>query len=163
MDFPIPEENLGWNPFKKHGKKKRRPQIQRPSITSSPLSVGAKRQALGFGRHTFVAGAVTAVQMTAFPQVPFRVDRLVMIVTRSAGAAAIGVAVNDVRVGTKSQFAGTASLPAEMFAVNAVGMSLKGDTAQPGNSITIDVEITAAPGAGESVIVQPSIMGDALA
>lgn len=164
MMFPIPDENIGFslNPFKKkHGKK--RPQIQRPSITSSPLSVGAKRQALGFGAHTFAAGGATEFQMTALPQVPFRVDRLVIIVTRTAGAAGIGCLVNDVRVGTKSQFAGTASLPAEMFAVNAIGMALKGDTAQPGNTITIDVAVTAAPGGADTVIVQPSIMGDALA
>ena len=159
----ISPDNLGFslNPFKKHGKK-RRQKIERPSVLSSPLSVGAKRQVLGFGAHTFAAGGATTATLTARPQVPFRVSRLVVQVTRTVGAAGIAVAINNVFVGTKSQFAGADSIPAEAFSFNAVGVALLGDSAQPGIDINVQFSVSAAPAGADTVIVQPVIFGDAV-
>jgi hypothetical protein len=74
------------------------------------------------------------------PQKPFRPERLVIEPT---GASAF--LINDVKVGTDSQFVSSGAIPASIFVPQSFGVGLKGDTANVG--ITISVLITNFSGA----------------
>ena len=158
-------DDLGFNPFKslknKFGGKKKR--ISRPSITSSPMAVGAKRTAQSFGAVTF-GPALTTANLVAMPQVPFRLDRLVIVTQPNAAwiAAPAQILVNDLRVGNKSQFAGGGNLPVEAFIPQAIGASLRGDTAQPGVQLILDLQTSATPGVGCACICTAMVYGDSV-
>lgn len=88
-----------------------------------------QRLALGIGV-TSVAATSSAV-VTVTPQVPFKLERFV--------SQSTGLTINDVKVGTNSQFVGAGSIPVEIFARDAIGVGLKGDTAVPGVDIALYV------------------------
>lgn len=88
-----------------------------------------QRLALGIGV-TAVAATSSAV-VTVTPQVPFKLERFI--------SQSTGLTINDVKVGTNSQFVGAGSIPVEIFARDAIGVGLKGDTAVPGVDIALYV------------------------
>lgn len=88
-----------------------------------------QRLALGIGT-TSVAATSSAV-VTVTPQVPFKLERFI---TQS-----VTLSINDIKVGTNSQFVGAGSIPVEVFARDAIGVGLKGDTAVPGVDIALYV------------------------
>jgi hypothetical protein len=88
-----------------------------------------QRLALGIGV-TSIAATSTAI-VTVTPQMPFKLERFI---TQS-----VTLSINDIKVGTNSQFVGSGSIPVEVFARDAVGVSLKGDTAVPGVDIALSV------------------------
>lgn len=93
-------------------------------------NVQLRRYPLGLGA-TIIGPGATAI-ITANPQLPFRVNRLV-----TAGGA--GLLIDNVQVGTVSQFVAAGSVPVEIFAPDAVAVELKGDTAVPGVNVQITV------------------------
>jgi hypothetical protein len=127
-----------------------------PLISKAPGSppTSLKRIPLGFGSFTFTSLTATSNTFTANPQVALRPDKLIVVVTRSSGAGAVGVNVDDLQVGTRSQFASAGAVPAEAFAADADDARLIGDSAQPGIDITLQVALTAPVPANESVVVQ---------
>lgn len=86
-----------------------------------------QRLALGLGITSVAANSSAVITVT--PQVPFKLERLV--------SQSTGLTVNDVKVGTNSQFVGAGSIPVEIFARDSVGVGLKGDTAVPGVDIAL--------------------------
>lgn len=102
--------------------------VQRGQLrTTKPTRL--QRLALGIGVTAVAATSSSIVTVT--PQVPFKLERFASDVT--------GLQVNDIKVGTVSQFVGAGSIPIEIFAHDAVGVGLKGDTAVPGVDIAISV------------------------
>jgi len=118
---------------------------------------------LGLGQVVFTSSTPTVLTLTATPQLAFRPERLVLSVTKSSGAQAIGVSVRDLRVGQRSQLVSAQSIPAEAFAPAAFDVRLALDPAMPGIVITCDVAVSAAPGSGESVTVIGALIGRAVA
>lgn len=92
-------------------------------------NVQLRRYPLGLGA-TIIGPGATAI-ISANPQLPFRVDRLVTPST--------GLLIDNLQVGTVSQFVAAGAVPTEVFAPNAFGVALKGDTAVPGVSVQITV------------------------
>ena len=88
---------------------------------------------LGFDSVANVAAAATAI-VNSQPQVVFRPDRLVI-----PAAIAGSFVVNDLRIGKNSQFANATPVPASVFAETAFGVSLKCDTAQISQVISLNV------------------------
>lgn len=88
---------------------------------------------LGVDSVTTIAAAATS-NVTTVPQVPFRVERLVV-----PTAIASAFVINDIKVGKNSQLVNASALPAQMFTETAVGVRLKGDTCQVGGTIAINV------------------------
>lgn len=86
-----------------------------------------QRLALGLGITSVAANSSAVITVT--PQVPFKLERLV--------SQSTGLTINDVKVGTNSQFVGAGSIPVEIFARDSVGVGLKGDTAVPGVDIAL--------------------------
>lgn len=118
---------------------------------------------LGLGGFTFTSSTATSVVLAARPQLAFRPERLVLSVARSAGAAAIGVFLGDLKIGQRSQLVSSQELPAEAFAPSAFGVRLALDPATPGIDISATIRITAAPGGTDTLTVIGTLIGRAIA
>lgn len=88
-----------------------------------------QRLALGIGVTTVAATSSAVVTVT--PQVPFKLERFI--------SQSVTLSIQDIKVGTNSQFVGAGSIPVEVFARDAIGVGLKGDTAVPGVDIALYV------------------------
>lgn len=104
-----------------------------------------QRLALGIGVTTVAATSSAVVTVT--PQVPFKLERFVSQSTT--------LSVNDIKVGTVSQFVGAGSIPVEIFARDAIGVGLKGDTAVPG----VDIALYVSNGSGAPVSLSGAYLG----
>lgn len=112
----------------------------------------AREYPLGFASATTVAAGASAV-ITAQPQVPFRIDRLV-VPSDIAGLFTI----DDLKVGKNSNFAATGSVPARIFQENGVGVTLKGDTAQVSMLVTINVtNISGGAATFRAAVIGPAV------
>ena len=120
---------------------------------------GPRGWPLGLGSFTFVNAGVTANTFTASPQRPFKGFRLVVDVRRSSGAVGELLTLSALNVGQANQLVSGTVLPLEAFQANAFDVSLDLDPATPGIDITAIVNISAAPGVGETVAVSLMIIG----
>lgn len=112
----------------------------------------AREYPLGFASAAAVAAGASA-RITTRPQVPFRIDRLV-VPSDIAGLFTI----DDVKVGKNSQFAAEGAVPARIFQENGVGVTLKGDTAQVSMDVTISVtNISGAAATFRAAIIGPAV------
>jgi len=125
---------------------------QRPTVMQSASPSEMRRQVLPVGNQSIPSGGTVTFQ--TIPQRPFRCERLVIT---HAGAPG-DVLVNDVRVGATPQFVAAGSVSAEVFQATAVGSSLRGDTAQPGITVSVQVQNTSAG----PLTVNAAIIGEAL-
>lgn len=66
------------------------------------------------------------------PQRPIRVERLVI-----DGTSLTGIFLDDFLIGAEPQFVNSGSVPASTFAPTAFGVGLRGNTAQPGISVSL--------------------------
>lgn len=112
----------------------------------------AREYPLGFVSAAAV-GAGLSARITTRPQVPFRIDRLV-VPSDLAGLFTI----DDVKVGKNSQFAAEGAVPARIFQENGVGVCLKGDTAQ----ISMDVTLNVTNISGAAAFFRAAIIGPAV-
>lgn len=112
----------------------------------------AREYPLGFVSTAAVA-AGASTRITTRPQVPFRIDRLV-VPSDLAGLFTI----DDVKVGKNSQFAAEGAVPARIFQENGVGVCLKGDTAQ----ISMDVTLSVTNISGAASFFRAAIIGPAV-
>lgn len=119
------------------GRGKRLRRVRNQQLRRYPLGLGA----------TSIAAAATAI-ITANPQLPFRVNRLVI-------AGGVGLLIDNLQVGTVSQFVAAGSMPVEVFAPDAVAVQLKGDTAVPG----VNVQITVSNPTGGPIVFAGAIIG----
>ena len=101
----------------------RRARIRRVANTS------LRRYPLGLGI-TSVPAAGTVI-IRANPQLPFKLERV--------STPTLAMTIDNVQVGTVSQFVAAGGVPTETFGPNAVGIQLKGDTAVPGVDVAVTV------------------------
>jgi hypothetical protein len=85
---------------------------------------------IGLGVTAVPAGGQVVITLT--PQLPFKPVRL--------STPAVGLYIQDIQVGTSSQFAGPGAIPTACFGPAATDSTLKGDTAVPG--VVIQLTIT---------------------
>jgi len=90
---------------------------------------------IGLGINTIGAGLTVTIVLN--PQLPFKPSRL-------STPAPAGLYIQDIQVGTASQFAGPGAIPVACFGPTATDSRLKGDTAVPGVQIQIQVQNTTA-------------------
>jgi len=134
------------------------PGVQVPTEQLLPLGFNAEG-----GSPTYVNGGPTAITFTAAPQKPFRGERLVIDVVKSAGASANSVAINAIAVGTDLQIVSAAPLPAVAFSPTAFGVRLALTASQPGIIITIaTILVGPALAPGETVTILPVVLGRAI-
>ena len=107
---------------------------------------------LGFDSEVAIAAGATAT-ITTQPQIPFRVERLV-VPSDLAGS----FVVEELTVGKNPQLAANVGVPARIYDERAVGMRLRGDTAQISQNVSLRVtNISGAP-----VRFRAAIIGAAL-
>lgn len=95
---------------------------------------------LGFDSEANVAAGAT-VTVTTQPQIPFRVERLV-VPSDLAGS----FVVEELTVGKNPQLAAVVGVPARVFDERAVGVRLRGDTAQVSQNVSLRItNISGAP------------------
>lgn len=83
--------------------------------------------------------------VTLQPQRGFRVEKLVLSSTGSPS----GIVVSDITVGAERQFVASGDVPIAAFTADAVGTQLRGDTAQPG--VTVSITLRNLGSAAETV------------
>jgi len=105
--------------------------MQRPPAAQLRESKPNRLDSLALGIGVTSVAATSSAVVTVTPQVPFRLQRFL--------SPTASLSVNDIKVGTNSQFVGAGSIPIEAFANNSVGVGLKGDTAVPGVDIALYV------------------------
>lgn len=104
--------------------------------------------------------ALDNIVWEARPQRPFRGERIIAIVSRSAGAGAVIPVINPgIFVGTNLQAAELGEMPLETFAPTAFGVRLTLSQASPGLLIKIPVNLKGTLGVGESIAVSVTILG----
>lgn len=147
-------------------RKRGRPAISRALSTPAPgvQGGGARFDALGLSSITFVNGGATSLQMTSTVQKVFKGSRLVLV-RNNVGAASPGltVLVQNLFVGQVNQFVSAQPIPVEVFAATAFGVDMALDTVTPAINLLLNVTISAAPAAAETVTISGSIFGLTLA
>jgi hypothetical protein len=103
------------------------------------------RLALGIGVTSIPAASSAVVTVT--PMLPFKLERFI--------SQSTGLAITDIKVGTNSQFVGSGSIPIEIFARDANGVGLKGDTAVPG----VDIALGLSNPTGGALTVSGAYLG----
>lgn len=102
-----------------------------PAIMPRPVQGILRRQILPIPATPVGAGGTATI--TLQPQRAFRVERLVL----SSTVKPSQIVVSDISVGAERQFVSAGDVPLEAFAPDAIGTGLRGDTAQPGTTVTL--------------------------
>lgn len=113
---------------------------------------------LGFPTIQFTNTSATALQSQTSPQRPFKGSRVIIALARTANATQL-VTMNNLRVGTNSQLISTDPVAVAAFAADAFHTVLQLQQAKPGVNVTFDFGVSANPGTGETIDVQPTILG----
>jgi hypothetical protein len=128
----------------------------RPGV--SPPAVG--RLPLGFGALSLTVLGSTAGVLTARPQVPWRGSKLIISIA-GVNSGNYAVLVQPL-IGNKPVLAGAAAIDARSFPATGIDNNLISDSASPGIDVTLNITIQPALGAGDSVIVTATWIGDAV-
>lgn len=124
--------------------------------------LGPRYQPMGLGVATFTNVSGTTINLTAAPQRPYRVRKMVIAVTRTGATATGAITFNNLKVGSNDQQVSGGAVPAELFADAVQGNFIRFDTASPGVNISLDISTTIAPGAGDSITVTVGFVGETL-
>ncbi len=100
-----------------------------------------------------------SIEFRGQPQRPFRGERLLADIRRSAGALGVGIVAAAIFVGTKLQSVDVGSLSLDFFTAQAFGVRLSLMPATPGMIVRIIGQTTIAVPAGETVAVNLVILG----
>lgn len=120
-------------------KKKRRPRRRLSKALMRRLKARQfRRYPLGLGVTALAANA-TAV-LTVTPQLPYKLMKL--------STPSQNITVDNIQIGTVSQFVAAGGVPSECFIPNAVDSELKGDTCVPG--VQIQITVTDVSGAANT-------------
>ena len=107
-----------------------------PQWGQAPRETGEPRRlTMPFAASVVINPATTAV-LLASPQEPLRMERLYI---DSDNGSLAGITVTEFKVGQQSQFTAGGALPASMFQNTSVGGTLRGDTANPGINVRLEV------------------------
>jgi len=107
--------------------------------------------------------AISNINFTAQPQKPFRGERLVATIQRSAGAQGVAIRSQQLSVGTDLQQASAGSFSLDVFTQTAFDVRLSLSASQPGILITLPVFALPTVPVGESVVVTVQILGKVIA
>jgi hypothetical protein len=135
-----------------------RPPLLTPRPGVSPPAVG--RLPLGFGSRALTVLGSTAGSLTARPQVPWRGSKLIISIA-GVNSGNYAVLVQPL-IGNRPVLAGAAAIDARSFPATGIDNNLISDSASPGIDVTLNVTISPALGAGDTVLVTATWIGDAV-
>lgn len=165
------DEDMGYDDLMMGARRRRRAPVVRrgvqpnqlrqalvPAVPGAP-SFGGRMAPMGLTPVTFTPTSGTLLNMTAAPNKAFKGSRLLLVVVRTAGAAAIAVTINSLNIGQSNNTVSAQPLPVEGFAPGAFQVELAMDPVTPGISVSFPIQVSAAPGAGESITVTGMVIG----
>jgi hypothetical protein len=114
------------------------PDVMRRQISPIPLTTIA---------------ANTTVDVEFRPQRPLRIERLIL-----DGTVVAGVFLTDLLIGAEPQFVNSGAVPVSAFQPTAFGTDLRGNTAQPGITVTLRLQNTT----GGAVTIGGAVIGSSL-
>jgi len=121
---------------------------------------GPRIEPLGFPTtFNFVNAGATTIQQSARPMKPFKGSRVVIDIARTGATATGLVTVTQLVVGARPVPVAQNPIGAGVFAPTAFGIELMMDEAVPGIDITVALTISAAPGAGDTVVCSVTLIG----
>jgi hypothetical protein len=97
--------------------------------------------------------ANSTVDVEFRPQRPLRIERLIL-----DGTVVAGVFLTDLLIGAEPQFVNSGAVPVSAFQPTAFGTDLRGNTAQPGITVTIRLQNTT----GAQVTIGGAVIGSSL-
>lgn len=124
-------------------------------------AAGDGRVPLGLGSAQ-LTGTATASGLGAVAQKEMLTDRLLLLerdLVATAGAAPGTTLVTNINVGVDRQQAGVVGSPIEAFGADGTGIRLEGSFIGRGITVTVDLQRTVAPGAGETVEYSGTLFG----
>jgi hypothetical protein len=127
--------------------------FKRANLAPGVPRTSRKRQPLGLGTLVFNTGSGTTQTATVSPQKPVFIKKLVADVVRDGASATGAVTIDEISVGTSSQFASDDPVPASLFGETTQENQVFFDQASPGTTVTIRVSVSAAPTASDSITV----------
>lgn len=132
-----------------------------PTTPGVPNS-GLRLQPLGMGATAFTLASGTLLALSAQPQRPFKGQRMVLDITRTGATSTGLVTITRLDVGTDNQLVGAGSISAGAFAANAFDVNLSMAPATPGITITLQMNISAAPTTTDRVDIGATLFGTAI-
>jgi hypothetical protein len=127
--------------------------LARASMMPGVPSVGGRLQPVGFGSAVFSSTSGTTLRLTANPQRPLVLRKLVAAITRNGGSAVGAVTIDSIKVGSNEQLVNAQPTPAELFDPATQNNNIAFDASTPGVEVTITLSISAAPTATDTVTV----------
>lgn len=122
-------------------------------------SRGLRKSWTPMGSVTFTNASGTALNLQVQPQKPFRPTRQVYDLARTGATATGLVTLTDVSIGQNRQPAAPGAAPIGAFAAQAFDVDVDLDPANTSINVRADLAISAAPGAGDSVVVSGLLVG----
>lgn len=120
-------------------KKRRRPRQRLSKAVMRKLKATQfRRYPLGLGVTNLLAGASAVLTVT--PQLPYKLMRI--------STPSTNITIDNIQIGTVSQFVAAGGVPSECMAPNAINAELKGDTCVPG--VQIQITVTDVSGAANT-------------
>ncbi|HEY4635185.1 MAG TPA: hypothetical protein VJK49_08260 [Candidatus Limnocylindrales bacterium] len=114
---------------------------------------------LGFPTQIFTNVSGTALVSTSAPFVAFKGKRLSIDIARTGATATGLITMTQLLVGQANQLPNANVIGAGTFAPNAVATRLDLAWCPSAVGITIALATSVAPGAGDSIAVQPTLLG----
>ena len=132
-----------------------------PTIPGAP-QMGARDQGLGLTAISFVNAGATTLQTQGTPLTPFKGRRLLFAYTRTGGATGGVLSITKFMIGRSNQLVGNNGLPLDGFLGTSFGVDQSLAACSPAIPVDMDVTISAAPGAGDTVDVVGMILGETI-
>lgn len=137
---------------------------KRPQLKGATRPPYKLRGYLGIGSVLFINGGATAASLIVEPQRGFRPERLI-IARFNVGAAspALSCTVTGIFIGDMPQSPSIEQgAPTEMFSADATVSGIDFNKCSPGQKIQVNLAISAAPAAAETVRLALGMYGDML-
>ena len=125
-------------------------------------SMGLRLQPLGFSAVVFGLATGALLATTSRPQRPFQGKRLVVDISRNGTTATGSVTIGQLLIGSNNQMVSSNPIGAAVFAPGSYDTNLELEAASVGIDITVQFSCTPTPTGTDTIIVQATILGEAL-
>lgn len=125
-------------------------------------NVGRKFQLFGLGQAQWSVGSPNVLTLTANPNKPVFIRKLVATVDRVGASATGSISVSVFKIGSNDQIASDEALPVEILAPEVQGNAVYFDQAEPGTQIRVSLTNTAIPTGTDTLTVTLGAIVDTL-
>lgn len=132
---------------------------RRPAIRQQATPMTGKRVPLGMPSLTFAAASGTSIAVEVEPQRGYQAERLIVALLRTGATATGLVRVSSIKIGDVEQLPSGNPVTTELFRADGVDLELDLTMCPAGVKMRVEFQISAAPGAADTVLVDPAFKG----